>query len=145
MIEDFYIVFFFDCDFEGIQVYIMKMGGLVEEVIFDVSQVLIKCDEELFEKVCECDVVIDVFEELINDEVVCVIVLCLLIVIDLCLILLVIKIFGNFECIGDYVKNFVKWNVVFVYLFLVEGFCCVFGCMVKEVQLMLKDVLDVYI
>lgn len=140
-----YIMLVFDWDLEMVQVMVVKMGGMVESVIYDVVIVLEICDEELVDQVCRCDKVVDELEVQINEEVVCLIVLCVFIVIDLCIVLIVIKILGIFEWVGDYVKNIVKCSYVLVYMFVINGLGIVLCCMMMIVEGMMKDVLDVYI
>lgn len=76
---------------------------------------------------------IDDLEICINEEVVCIIVLCVFVFKDLWIILIVLKIVVSFECMGDYVKNMVKWIYVLLEMCFINGFDVVLCCMVREV------------
>jgi phosphate uptake regulator len=102
----------FDRDLEGIQMLLMKMGGLVESAILDAAQALETRDGELAEQVRRGDQVIDALEEQINVDCARVIALRAPTATDLRTVLTVIKIAGNLERCGDYAKNLAKRSLV---------------------------------
>ncbi|WP_270730347.1 phosphate signaling complex protein PhoU [Shimia sp. Alg240-R146] len=142
---DQHIVSSFDRDLEGIQAHIMKMGGLVEAAIVDASQALLNQDEELSAEVIKRDQAIDALDTLINEECANLIALRAPAALDLRVVLSVMKISGNLERIGDYAKNMAKRNAVLVHMTPIEGARGALQRMAREVQLMLKDVLDAFI
>ena len=135
----------FDRDLEAIQAMIMKMGGLVEAGILDAARALETRDEELAAKVRENDKSIDALEERVNEEAARVIALRAPTASDLRTVLTVIKISGNLERCGDYAKNLAKRTSVLVQMQPPEGAATSIRRMAREVELMLKDVLDAYI
>ncbi|SFK61649.1 phosphate signaling complex protein PhoU [Shimia haliotis] len=143
--SDQHIVSAFDRDLEGIQAHVMKMGGLVEAAIVDASQSLLNQDEELSAEVIRRDQAIDDLDTLINEECANLIALRAPAALDLRMVLSVMKISGNLERIGDYAKNMAKRNTVLVQLTPIEGARGALQRMAREVQLMLKDVLDAFI
>ena len=145
MSTDQHIASAFDRDLETIQAQIMKMGGLVEEAILNAAKSLETRDEELAEDVRKRDAAIDQLEEQINEEAARVIALRAPTAIDLRLILSVIKISGNLERIGDYAKNMAKRTTVLSSMPQINGSTAALRRMAKEVERMLRDVLDAYI
>lgn len=143
--SDQHIVSAFDRDLEGIQAHVMKMGGLVEAAIVDASQALLNQDEELSAEVIKRDKAIDELETLINEECANLIALRAPAAVDLRVVLSVMKIAGNLERIGDYAKNMAKRNAVLVHMTQIEGARGALQRMAREVQLMLKDVLDAFV
>ena len=67
------------------------------------------------------------------------------IAVDLRVILTVLKVSSNLERIGDYAKNMAKRTTVLAGMQQVNGSPASIRRMAKEVELMLKDVLDAYI
>ncbi|WP_101066514.1 phosphate signaling complex protein PhoU [Roseovarius salinarum] len=143
--QDEHIVSSYDRDLETIQAQIMKMGGLVEEAIMNAAVSLEKRDEELAEQVRQGDRAIDGLEETINEEAARVIALRAPTAIDLRVILTVMKISVNLERIGDYAKNMAKRTTVLAQMSPINGSPSALRRMAKEVERMLKDVLDAYI
>lgn len=143
--SDQHIVSAFDRDLEGIQAHVMKMGGLVEAAIVDASQALLNQDEELSAEVIKRDKAIDELETLINEQCANLIALRAPAAVDLRVVLSVMKIAGNLERIGDYAKNMAKRNAVLVHMTQIEGARGALQRMAREVQLMLKDVLDSFV
>ncbi|SLN10912.1 hypothetical protein ROG8370_00199 [Roseovarius gaetbuli] len=135
----------FDRDLETIQARIMKMGGLVERAISDAARSLETRDEELAEEVRGRDKAIDILEEEINEEAARVIALRAPTAGDLRLVLSVIKISANLERIGDYAKNMAKRTSILAQMSPVNGSPAALRRMAREVEAMLKDVLDAYI
>ncbi|WP_294611951.1 phosphate signaling complex protein PhoU [Roseovarius sp.] len=135
----------FDRDLETIQARIMKMGGLVERAISDAARSLETRDEELAEEVRGRDKAIDILEEEINEEAARVIALRAPTAGDLRLVLSVIKISANLERIGDYAKNMAKRTSILAQMSPVSGSPAALRRMAREVEAMLKDVLDAYI
>ncbi|MEL7255522.1 MAG: phosphate signaling complex protein PhoU [Pseudomonadota bacterium] len=145
MIDDTHIASAYDRDLETLQALIMKMGGLVEDGITKAATSLEKRDEELAEEVRAADVAIDRLEEQINEEVARVIAMRQPIAVDLRVILTVLKVSSNLERIGDYAKNMAKRTTVLAGMHQVNGSAASIRRMAKEVERMLKDVLDAYI
>jgi phosphate transport system protein len=145
MSTDQHIASAFDRDLETIQAQIMKMGGLVEEAILNAARSLESRDEELAEDVRKRDRAIDLLEEQINEEAARVIALRAPTAVDLRLILSVIKISGNLERIGDYAKNMAKRTSVLSGMPQIDGSNAALRRMAREVERMLRDVLDSYI
>lgn len=135
----------FDRDLEAIQAQIMKMGGLVENAILEAAISLETRDEERAEAVREGDKAIDALEEIINEEAARVIALRAPTASDLRLVLSVIKVSANLERIGDYAKNLAKRTGVLSQMEPVSGSAGSLRRMAKEVEGMLKDVLDAYV
>ncbi len=135
----------FDRDLEVIQARVMKMGGLVERAIADAACSLETRDEELAEAVRLRDAAIDTAEESITEEATQIIARRAPAGGDLRLVLTVIKISANLERIGDYAKNMAKRTSVLTDMTPVEGATAALRRMAREVEGMLKDVLDAYI
>ncbi|MEM7596200.1 MAG: phosphate signaling complex protein PhoU [Pseudomonadota bacterium] len=143
--DDTHIASAFDRDLEALQAQIMKMGGLVEDAILKAATSLEKRDEELAEEVRRADSAIDRLEEVINEEAARVIAMRQPIAVDLRVILTVLKVSSNLERIGDYAKNMAKRTTVLAGMQQVNGSAASIRRMAKEVERMLKDVLDAYI
>ncbi|MBT9383798.1 phosphate signaling complex protein PhoU [Pseudooceanicola sp. CBS1P-1] len=135
----------FDRDLEAVQARIMKMGGLVEQAIFDASQALEARDEELAEQVRRGDKAIDELEELIQEETARIIALRAPTASDLRIVLSIMKIAGNLERIGDYAKNMAKRTTVLNQMAPIQGANSALRRMAREVEAMLRDALDAYI
>ncbi|GAW34954.1 phosphate-specific transport system accessory protein PhoU [Roseovarius sp. A-2] len=145
MSDQQHIVSSFDRDLETIQAQIMKMGGMVERAIADAARSLETRDEELAEEVRGRDKAIDALEEQINEEAARVIALRAPAARDLRLVLTVIKVSASLERIGDYAKNMAKRTSVLSSMAAVNGSPAALRRMAREVEEMLKDVLDAYI
>ncbi|MEM9971597.1 MAG: phosphate signaling complex protein PhoU [Pseudomonadota bacterium] len=145
MNQDQHIASAFDRDLEALQARIMKMGGMVEAAILSAADSLEKRDEELAESVRASDRAIDKLEELINEECARAIALRQPMAGDLRTILSVMKISANLERIGDYAKNIAKRTSVLVQMPAIEGSPEAIRRMARQVEMMLKDVLDAYI
>jgi len=143
--QDQHIASAFDRDLEAIQAQIMKMGGLVEAAILDAANSLDTRDEEMAEVVRDRDRQIDRLEEQVNEEVARLIALRAPMGTDLRTVLSVMKVSGNLERVGDYAKNIAKRTTVLVRMPIVSGSSGALRRMAKEVEVMLKDVLDAYI
>ena len=135
----------FDRDLEAIQTKIMKMGGLVEAAILEGAVSLETRDEERAEKVRAADKIIDRLEEEINEDAARLIALRSPTAGDLRMVLAIMKISGNLERIGDYAKNMAKRTGVLSQMAPVNDSAGALRRMAKEVEKMLKDVLDAYI
>jgi phosphate transport system protein len=135
----------YDRDLEAVQAKIMKMGGLVEQAIFDASQALENRDEEMAEKVRAGDKVIDGLEEIIQEDAARIIALRAPTAGDLRIVLSIMKIAGNLERIGDYAKNMAKRTSVLVQMQPITGAHSALRRMAREVEGMLRDALDAYI
>ncbi len=140
-----HIVSSFDRDLEGIQAQIMRMGGLVEDAIAKATQALELRDVELAREVREGDKAIDALEEQVNDEAARIIAQRQPIARDLRTVLTVFRVSTNLERIGDYAKNIAKRTETIIDQPPVNGTGASLRRMARQVELMLKDVLDAYI
>ncbi|MBZ0122615.1 MAG: phosphate signaling complex protein PhoU [Roseovarius sp.] len=145
MAHEEHIASAFDRDLETIQAQIVKMGGLVEDAILKAATALEMRDEELAKEVRAADRAIDGLEEQINEEAARIIALRQPIAVDLRVILTVMKIAANLERIGDYAKNMAKRTTVLSQMTQINGATTSLRRMAKEVQRMLKDVLDAFV
>ena len=144
-VSDPHIATIFDRDLETIQALVVKMGGLVERAIADAAKSLDSRDEDLAKSVRENDKAIDQLEEQVNEECARVIALRAPIASDLRAVLSVMKISGNLERVGDYSKNIAKRTGVLIQMAQIEGSAGALRRMAREVEGMLRDVLDAYI
>jgi phosphate transport system protein len=140
-----HIVASFDRDLEGIQAQIMRMGGLVEEAIAKATEALETRDPELARSVRNGDKAIDALDEQVNEEAARVIAQRQPIASDLRTVLTVFRISTNLERIGDYAKNIAKRTETILEHPPVNGTGASLRRMARQVELMLKDVLDAYI
>ncbi len=143
--NDPHITSAFDRDLEAIQALVMKMGGLVEVAILDGAKSLETRDVELARKVEAGDKAIDGLEMRINEEATRAIALRGPVAEDLRVILTVLKLAASLERVGDYAKNMAKRTSVLAELGSIQGTESALRRMAREVQLMLKDMLDAYI
>ncbi|MBB5721865.1 phosphate transport system protein [Loktanella ponticola] len=135
----------YDRDLEEIQALVMRMGGLVEQSILSAADALAARDLELAEQVRAADKAIDTLELQINDEAARTIALRAPVSKDLRSILTVLRIAASLERIGDYAKNMAKRTGTLVDMPPINGSDKALRRMAREVQLMLKDVLDAYV
>ena len=140
-----HIVSSFDRDLEGIQAGIMKMGGLVEESIHKSVLALDTRDPELADLVRAGDAAIDALETQVNEEAARILALRSPTASDLRTVLSVFRVSTNLERIGDYSKNIAKRSHAVIAQPPIEGATASLRRMAREVELMLKDVLDAYI
>ena len=140
-----HIVSSFDRDLEGIQAKIMRLGGLVEEAIAKSVQALESRDLDLAKTVRRADKAIDELEEQVNVDAARIIALRQPIASDLRTVLTVFRVSANLERIGDYAKNIAKRSQSIIELETVPGTAASLKRMARQVELMLKDVLDAYI
>lgn len=140
-----HIVSGFDRDLEGIQAQIMRMGGLVEEAIAKATEALETRDLELARAVRAGDKAIDALDETVNDEAARIIAQRQPIASDLRTVLTVFRVSTNLERIGDYAKNIAKRTETIIDQPPVNGTGASLRRMARQVELMLKDVLDAYI
>ena len=143
--NDQHIASAFDRDLETLQTSIMKMGGLVEKAISEAAQALTARDTELAEKVRAGDKSIDALEERINEEAARIIAMRQPMSTDLRTVLAVMKVSGNLERIGDYAKNIAKRTAVLAQMSKINGSDSAIRRMAREVELMLRDVLDAFV
>jgi phosphate transport system protein len=140
-----HIVASFDRDLEGIQAMIMKMGGMVEESIAGAVTALETRDEELAQRVRAADKAIDALEEKVNQEAALILALRQPTASDLRTVLTVFRLSASLERIGDYAKNMAKRAGVVMQMQQIPGSLSGLRRMSRQVELMLKDVLDAYI
>lgn len=135
----------YDRDLESIQALIVRMGGLVEHAILESAAALEKRDVDRAEVVRKGDKVIDALEEQINEEAARTIALRAPVSKDLRTLLSVLKLASSLERVGDYAKNMAKRTSILAEMQTISGSDAALRRMSKEVQSMLKDVLDAYI
>lgn len=135
----------YDRDLEQIQALIMKMGGLVEHAILEGAKSLEARDIERAEVVRKGDKVIDALEEQINEAAARTIALRAPVSKDLRVLLSVLKLASSLERVGDYAKNMAKRTPILAEMKTISGTDAALRRMSKEVQTMLKDVLDAYV
>lgn len=135
----------YDRDLDQIQTLVMKMGGMVEEAILSAAKSLETRDIALAERVRQGDKLIDALEQDINDEAARTIALRAPVSKDLRSILTVLRISASLERIGDYAKNIAKRTGTVVNMPEIAGSDSALRRMAREVQAMLKDVLDAYL
>jgi phosphate transport system protein len=140
-----HIVASFDRDLEGIQANIMRMGGLVEDAIAKAALAFDSRDPELAAAVRRGDAAIDALDNQINEEAARIIAQRQPAASDLRTVLSVFRISSNLERIGDYAKNIAKRAEVIMDQPPVNGTGASLRRMARQVELMLKDVLDAYI
>lgn len=140
-----HIVSSFDRDLESIQAGIMKMGGLVEDSIHKSVLALDTRDPELADLVRAGDAAIDALETQVNEEAARILALRAPTASDLRTVLSVFRVSTNLERIGDYSKNIAKRSHAVMAQPPIEGATASLRRMAREVELMLKDVLDAYI
>ena len=140
-----HIVSSFDRDLESIQAGIMKMGGLVEDSIHKSVLALDTRDPELADLVRAGDAAIDALEVQVNEEAARILALRSPTASDLRTVLSVFRVSTNLERIGDYSKNIAKRSHAVMAQPPIEGATASLRRMAREVELMLKDVLDAYI
>ena len=132
-------------DLDGLTALVMKMGGMVEEAILDAAKSLEGQDVELAKTVRAKDKAIDALELEINDVAAKIIALRAPVSKDLRSILTVLRLAASLERIGDYAKNMAKRTSALADMPTHTGSSSSLRRMSREVQLMLKDVLDAYI
>lgn len=135
----------YDRDLDQILTLVMKMGGMVEEAILSAAKSLETRDIALAERVRQGDKLIDALEQDINDEAARTIALRAPVSKDLRSILTVLRISASLERIGDYAKNIAKRTGTVVDMPEIAGSDSALRRMAREVQAMLKDVLDAYL
>ena len=140
-----HIVSSFDRDLESIQAGIMKMGGLVEDSIHKSVLALDTRDPELADLVRAGDAAIDALETQVNEEAARILALRSPTASDLRTVLSVFRVSTNLERIGDYSKNIAKRSHAVMAQPAIEGATASLRRMAREVEMMLKDVLDAYI
>jgi phosphate transport system protein len=145
MINEPHIASAFDRDLEAVQALMMRMGGLVEQATLDVARALETRDEELARRVLAGDRAIDALEAQVHEECARVIALRQPTASDLRTVLSVLKVASSLERMGDYAKNIAKRTSVLAQFTPIEGTAGTVRRMAKQVEQMLKDVLDAYI
>ena len=135
----------YDRDLDAIQTLVFKMGGLVEDAIVSAAKSLETRDTDLADRVRAADKVIDALELQINEEAARVIALRAPVSKDLRAILTVLRIAASLERVGDYAKNMAKRTGTLVDMPQIAGSDAALRRMAREVQSMLKDMLDAYL
>jgi phosphate transport system protein len=135
----------YDRDLDAIQTLVIKMGGMVEEAILSAATSLETRDLALAEKVRAGDKQIDALELHINEEAARIIALRAPVSKDLRVILTVLRIAASMERIGDYAKNMAKRTSTLVDMLVISGSDAALRRMAREVQAMLKDLIDSYL
>ncbi|MEO0486352.1 MAG: phosphate signaling complex protein PhoU [Pseudomonadota bacterium] len=135
----------FDRDLESLQAAVMRMGGLVETSILESARALSTRDTELAEQVRAADAAIDDLEDQINEQAARIIAMRQPVSSDLRIVLAVMKVSGNLERIADYAKNIAKRTSVLSDTGPINGSDSSLRRMAREVETMLRDVLDAFI
>ena len=119
--------------------------GLVEDSIHKSVLALDTRDPELADLVRAGDAAIDALETQVNEEAARILALRSPTASDLRTVLSVFRVSTNLERIGDYSKNIAKRSHAVMAQPPIEGATASLRRMAREVELMLKDVLDAYI
>ncbi len=135
----------FDRDLEAVQSLVLRMGGLVEEAITNAAKALEEGDLELADSVRKGDKQIDRLEHEINEAAARLIALRAPVSADLRLVLAAMRLSAGLERVGDYAKNIAKRTSVLEGTQNVAGTGAALRRMCREVQLMLKDMLDSFV
>ena len=135
----------YDRDLEAGKMLVIRMGGMVEAAILSASDALVSRDTELAEQVRAADKDIDQLEQQINEEAERTIALRAPVSKDLRAILTNLRMAASLERIGDYAKNIAKRTTTLVDVDKVRDTDAGLRRMSREVQVMLKDVLDAYL
>lgn len=143
--NDPHIVSGFDRDLEALQATIIKMGGLVEDAILNGADALLARDTEKAEQVRKGDQAIDALEDMVNEEAVRLMALRQPVSTDLRLVVSAIKIAQSLERVGDYAKNIAKRTSVLAEMRAINAGDSTLRRMAREVQEMLKDMLDSFV
>ncbi len=140
-----HIVKSFDSDLLQIESLIAEMGGLVETQISDATTVLTRRDTVLGKEVIALDKRVDEIEFEVDAAVVRILALRQPRAQDLRAVLVVLKLAGNLERIGDYAKNICKRTSVLANSKAIGNSSATIKRMGNLVQEMIKDVLDAYV
>ena len=135
----------FDRDIEAVQAHIMKMGGLVEQMLLESADALVNKDDELADKVVADDKLVDALEIQIQEEVTRLIALRAPTAVDLRLVLSALGMSNSLERIGDYAKNLAKRTKVLATMTPIENAAGSLRRMSQATARMLGDVLDAYL
>jgi len=135
----------FDRDLEELLALVVRMGGMVEAAIVDGARAVTTRDVELAETVRRADAAIDVLEEQVNHKAARVLALHGPVAVDLRIVLTAMRLAAGLERIGDYARNMAKRTEVLAAASPMQGTDSGLMRMAREVQRMLKDVLDAYI
>jgi len=103
-----HIVKAFDDDLTEIENLLLEMGGMVEQLIADAAEALLKRDVDLTEQVRKADKKIDALDIKIDDLAVHLIARRQPMATDLRAVICVMKVSSSLERIGDYAKNIGK-------------------------------------
>lgn len=104
-------IYIFDCfnlELENFRNLVFIMGGEVEQQLIDILKVISMNNLGLVEKVIFNDLKVNFMEMQIDEECVWIIVKWYLIVSDLCLIMIILKVIIDIECMGDEIECIVK-------------------------------------
>ncbi|GGL77828.1 phosphate signaling complex protein PhoU [Wenxinia marina] len=143
--QDQHIASAYDRDLEALQALIIKMGGMVEAAIRDAAEALTNRDTELADKVRKGDKAIDALDDKVNEEAARVIALRAPVSKDLRMILAIIRFAAAMERIGDYAKNLAKRVGTLSELRPVDGTDATLRRMARDVEIMLRDLIDAFI
>lgn len=135
----------FDQDLEKLQTSVLRMGGLVEAAISNVTKALVTRNQDIAQAVVTDDKQIDALETEINIAVVRLLAIRQPAASDLHQVVSVMKVAGDLERLGDYAKNLGKRVSILNQSHLVEGAGAAIKSLSSLVQSMLKDVLDAYV
>ncbi|WP_089900747.1 phosphate signaling complex protein PhoU [Loktanella fryxellensis] len=109
--QDKHIVTSFDRELEGVQIDVVKMGGMVEAALKTAIKALVERDTDLAHRVVAGDHDIDALELKIKTDTARLLALRAPTATDLRLVLAVMEISAHLERCGDYAKNIAKRTV----------------------------------
>jgi phosphate transport system protein len=142
--EPKHIVTSFDQDLNELTSLVLKMGGLVEHQLSNVTEALSKDDAKLAKVVIKGDAGINELEAELNNQAIKVLALRQPVAADLRNVVMTLKIAGHLERIGDYTKNMARRINTMSKADAFRGSIATLIRMSELVQAMIKNVLDAY-
>jgi len=138
-----HIVKSFDDELMQLRAYIAEMGGLVESLLAESTDALIKRNIDIADEIISKDKFIDDLEVLVNEQVIKIISLRQPMALDLRNTVSALKISNDLERMGDYAANIAKRSKNLFTSPVLEASLTI-GRMSSLVQKMIKNVLDAY-
>ena len=134
----------FDGDLQELTRLVAEMGGLVERMIVDSVDALIRRDVALGKRVVAADVEIDRLQHMIEERAVLTIARRQPMAVDLREIIATIRISGDLERVGDLAKNIAKRAIKIHSEMHIPRATIGLRSMHESAAILLKDVLDAY-
>ena len=138
-----HIVKSFDDELMQLRAYIAEMGGLVESLLAESTDALIKRNIDIADEIISKDKFIDDLEVLVNEQAIKIISLRQPMALDLRNTVSALKISNDLERMGDYAANIAKRSKNLFTSPVLEASLTI-GRMSSLVQKMIKNVLDAY-